>query len=151
MKRHYLIAGLLAGVVTAGVAQAQTALQDIIVTRQAGMALQQAAFDSVKLALEAKLDPKPYAKAAEAMAFWSAQIPTGFPPGSEKGHDTKAKPEVWSDNAGFVKDAKDTADAANKLAELLKAGDADGGMAQLKVLDRACVACHRSYRVRSSG
>jgi cytochrome c556 len=155
MKRHYLIAGLLAGVASLGVAPvgvalAQTALQDIIVTRQAGMALQQAAFDSVKLALEAKLDPKPQAGAAEAMAFWSSQIPTVFPPGSEKGHETRAKPEVWSDNTGFVKDSNDTAAAAKKLADLLKAGDADGAAAQLKVLDRACVACHRSYRARAS-
>ncbi len=147
-RRTKLLAGLLACALSAGVVHAQTPAQDIIVTRQAGFSLQQAAFNAIRAALEGKLDTKPYEKTASAIAFWSGQIPSVFPPGSESGHDTKAKPAIWSDRAGFEKDASDASAAADKLAPMLKAGDADAAMAQLKVLDGACVACHRAYRNR---
>jgi cytochrome c556 len=143
-----LLAGLLVCALGAGVVRAQTPAQDIIVTRQAGFSLQQAAFNAIRAAIEGKQDLKPYEKAAAAIAFWSGQIPSVFPPGSETGHDTKAKPAVWSDRTGFEKDAQDASAAADKLAPLLKAGDSDAALAQLKVLDNACVACHRAYRNR---
>jgi cytochrome c556 len=149
-RRHCLIVGLLAGVVTTGLAQAQTASQDIIVTRQAGFDLQQGAFDAVRAALAAKApDMKPYATAAAGIHSWAVQIPLVFPKGSETGHDTKAKPEIWSDSAGFAKDANDLAVAADKLETLAKAGDAAGMADQVKVVGAACGACHRTYRVRT--
>ncbi len=85
---------------------------------------------------------------AKAMARWIRQYPTLFPPGSDQGHTTKALPAVWTDMAGFQKDADTMADAADKLAELAKAGDADGVAAQVKVVGDACGACHRAYRAR---
>jgi cytochrome c556 len=155
-RRNTLIFGVLAGIVTAGLAHglanAQTAAQDIIVTRQAGFDLQGGAFDAIRAAVAAKApDIKPYATAAAGIESWAKQIPLAFPKGSETGHDTKAKPEIWSDNAGFVKDANDLATAAGKLADLAKAGDAAGVADQVKVVGAACGACHRTYRVRSPG
>jgi len=151
MKRHHhLIVGILAGVLATGLAQAQTATQDIIVTRQAGFDLQQGAFDAIRAAVAAKApDIKPYATAAAGIESWAKQIPLAFPKGSETGHDTKAKPEIWSDSAGFAKDANDLATAAEKLEQLAKAGDAAGVADQVKVVGSACGACHRTYRVRS--
>jgi cytochrome c556 len=149
--RYTLIVGAIAGVVTIGLAQAQTASQDIIVTRQAGFDLQGGAFDAIRAAVAAKADIKPYATAAGGIASWAKQIPLAFPKGSETGHDTKAKPEIWSDSAGFAKDANDLATAADKLEQLAKAGDAAGVADQVKVVGAACGACHRTYRVRSPG
>ena len=40
------------------------------------------------------------------------------------------------------------ADASDKLAELAKAGDAEGVTAQEKAVGDACGACHRAYRAR---
>jgi cytochrome c556 len=154
MKRQFLIVGILAGVVATGLAraelaQAQTPSQDIIVTRQAGFDLQGGAFDAIRAAVAAKGDIKPYATAAGGIEAWAKQIPLVFPKGSETGHDTKAKPEIWTDSAGFAKDANDLATAAGKLEELAKAGDAAGVADQVKVVGAACGACHRTYRVRT--
>ena len=140
----------MAGMVTTGLAQAQTPSQDIIITRQAGFDLQQGAFDAIEAAVKANIDVKPFEDAAGGIVSWAKQIPLVFPKGSDTGHDTKAMPEIWSDGAGFAKDANALATAAEKLEMLAKANDASGVADQLKVVDRACVACHRSYRVRSA-
>jgi cytochrome c556 len=154
MKRHYLIAGLLAGGITGGLclgglAHAQTPAQDIIVTRQAGFDLQNGSFAAIRAALAAKVDIKPYADTASGIVSWAKQIPLVFPKGSETGHDTKAKPEIWSDPSGFAKDAQDLATAAQKLTDLVKADDSAGAADQVKVVGNACGACHRTYRVRT--
>ena len=39
-------------------------------------------------------------------------------------------------------------DAADKLAELAKAGDTDAVAAQIKVVGDACAACHKTFRAR---
>ncbi len=147
--RHTVMVGVLAGVATIGLAQAQTATQDIIVTRQAGFDLQNGAFAAIRAAVADKADLKPYADAAGGIVSWAKQIPLAFPKGSDTGHNTKAKPEIWSDNAGFVKDADDLATAAEKLQTLIKANDLSGTAAQIKVVGGACGACHRTYRVRT--
>jgi cytochrome c556 len=149
--RYKLLAGVLAGAVTTGLAQAQTATQDIIVTRQAGFDLQGGSLDAIVAAVKAKADLKPYASTAAGIESWAKQIPLVFPKGSETGHNTKAKPEIWSDSAGFAKDADDLATAAGKLAASFKAGDDAAVPDQLKAVGAACGACHRAYRVRSSG
>jgi cytochrome c556 len=155
--RYKLAVGILAGAAAIGlarigVAQAQTATQDIIVTRQAGFDLQQGSLDAIIAAMKAKApDMKPYAGTAGGIESWAKQIPLAFPKGSETGHNTKAKPEIWSDSAGFAKDANDLATAAAKLAASLKAGDEAALPDQVKAVGAACVACHRAYRVRSSG
>jgi cytochrome c556 len=150
MYRHWLIAGAFALAVTAGLAQAQTPNQDIIITRKAGFDLQQGAFDALRAVIAANGDVKPYAGAAEGIESWAKQIPLAFPPGSDKGDDTKAKPEIWSDRAGFEKDASDLAAAAGKLVTLAKAGDAAGVADQTKAVGATCGACHRTYRVRTN-
>ena len=55
--------------------------------------------------MKANIDVKPFEGAAGGIVSWAKQIPLVFPKGSETGHDTKAMPEIWSDGAGFVKDA----------------------------------------------
>jgi cytochrome c556 len=82
------------------------------------------------------------------MARWIRQFPTQFPKGSDEGHNTKALPAIWLDPAGFQKAASDLSDAATKLAELAKAGDAEAVAAQVKIVGDACGACHRTFRAR---
>jgi len=132
--------------VTIGVTHAQT--PDPIETRQAGQDLLSGDFAGIRAVVAAKGDVKTLENPAKAMARWMKQFPAQFPKGSETGHNTKAKPEIWSDNAGFLKAADTFVDASTKLAELAKAGDADGVTAQLKVVADACSACHRGYLAR---
>lgn len=127
---------------------AQAAGPDPIETRQAGQDLLAGDFAGIRAVITAKGDVKTLEKPAAALARWMRQFPSQFPPGSETGHDTKALPVVWSDAAGFKKAADTMADAADKLAELAKAGDAEGVATQVKVVGDDCGACHRTYRAR---
>ncbi len=127
---------------------AHAAAPDAIETRQAGQDLLNADFAGIRAVVAAKGDVKTLEKPADAMARWIRQFPSQFSPGSDTGHNTKALPAVWSDQAGFRKAADALADAADKLSQLAKAGDADGVASQVKVVGDACGACHRTYRAR---
>lgn len=68
-----------------------------------------------------------------------------FPPGSDVG-DTKAKPAIWSDRAGF-----DAASAGFRKAladNAPAAGTEDGFKAGFTAVANACRACHQSYKNR---
>ena len=86
-------------VATAGMARAQAI--DPIETRQAGQDLLSGTFAGIRAVVAAKGDVKTLEVPAKAMARWITQFPTQFPKGSEQGHNTKALPAVWSDNAGL--------------------------------------------------
>ena len=127
---------------------AQAAGPDPIETRQAGQDLMLADFTGIRAVVASKGDVKTLEKPADALARWMKQFPSQFPPGTDTGHDTKALPAVWSDSAGFQKAADNFVEAADKLALLAKAGDADGVASQVKVVGDACGTCHKTYRAR---
>lgn len=121
---------------------------DIIAVRQAGMSMQAGDFAFIRSVVAAKGDVKPLEGPAKAIAKWAAVIPSVFPKGSEKGGDTKALPEVWSDTAGFQKISVTLGEVATKLAADAKAGDADAVAADTKLMGEQCGACHKTYRAK---
>jgi cytochrome c556 len=143
-----LAAVLAAGTVAAVPSLAQAAASDIILTRQAGYDLLGSTFSGMKAAIDNKLDVKPLAGGADAMAKWGKTIPLAFPPGSDTGNPNKALPTVWSDSAGFQKAAANFTEAAEKLSVVAKTGDADAFAAQWKVVGGTCGACHKEYRAK---
>jgi cytochrome c556 len=143
--RKKLALAVVATFAVAGLAQAQVA--DPIAIRQAGQDLLAGDFDGIRAVVAAKGDVTKLQNPAKAMARWIRTFPSQFPPGSDKG-STKALPAVWSDHAGFEKAANVLADAADKLAEDAKAGNAEAVATQVKVVADACGACHRTYRAR---
>jgi cytochrome c556 len=143
MKQWFVFLVIL---VLAGAARAEG--YDPIETRQAGQDLLSGNYALIRVVVASKGDVKTLENPAKAMARWIRQFPTQFPKGSEEGHNTKALPAVWSDMAGFQKTAGELSDETTKLAELAKAGDADGVAAQVKVVGDVCAACHRTYRAR---
>lgn len=148
--RYTLLACL--GLLALGVAsdvRAQAPGPDVIVTRQVGQDLVGAVSGDMKRAVAAKEDVKPYADNAKAIAGWARQFPTLFPPGSEKGHDTKALPAIWSDRAGFEKAAANLATDADALSAAAKAGDKTAFADRFDAMTKACAACHRNYRAKS--
>lgn len=120
----------------------------IIAARQAGFSLMGGDFGAMKGAISAKADVKPFAETAKAIGLWARSIPDLFPAGTDKGHDTQAKPDIWSDNAGFKKDAQALADAAGKLAQAADSGDKVAFATQFKDTAKACGTCHHTYRVK---
>lgn len=141
--RTLLLLGAAALVATTGLARADG--PSPIEVRQAGLDLLGGTFSSIRAVAAAKGDIKTLEAPAKAMQRFAALMPGLFPKGSETGA-TKARPEIWSDEAGFAKAAMALATASEKLAALAKAGDADGIDAQIKAVGAACGACHNEYR-----
>ncbi len=137
----------------AGVAWAQGApvplpADAIIAARQAGFDLQSGNAVGIKAAIDGGGDVKGFSDAAKGLSAWGHVIPSMFPDGTQAGHGTKAKPEVWSDRAGFEKAAENFWTQADKLAVLAEANDKPGFAAQFTATTQACGACHRNYRQR---
>ena len=121
---------------------------DVIAARQAAYDLQGGVSDAMKAGVANGVSVKPFADGAKGIAAWSRVIPSMFPVGTESGHDTKAKPEIWSDSAGFQKAAANLTVQAEKLATLADADDKAGFAAQYAEMGKACGACHRQYKNR---
>jgi len=68
-----------------------------------------------------------------------------FPEGSQSGSETEAKPEIWSDRAGFDKAVNkftvDTGTAATIT-------DLDSFKVAFGAATENCGACHKAYRVK---
>ena len=120
----------------------------VIAGRQASFDLMQGVAGAMKAAVDAGQPVKPLTAGAKAMAAWAAVIPSQFPPGTQTGHDTRAKPEIWSDPAGFAKAASASQAAAEKLATLPDADAQAGFAAQFNAWGKPCAACHGGYPVR---
>jgi cytochrome c556 len=82
---------------------------------------------------------------AEALAN---KLDSWFPKGTgtETGVKTAAKPEVWSDTAGFATSAHKLDVEAIRLQQIAAAGDIQGLKAQPKEISAACKACHDKFR-----
>ena len=139
---------LAAVVLLAGAGAARAQAPDPIALRQAVFDLNSGTFGLARTIVANKLDVKPIENPARGMARWAALIPSMFPKGSEKGGDTKALPEIWSDPAGFKKAADEFAAASIKLADAAKAGDADAVAAATKAVGDSCGACHKAFRAK---
>jgi cytochrome c556 len=94
-------------------------------------------------------DQAEFARNAEVVAMMSTVAPHGFTPGSDKGANTRAKPEIWSDAAGFKKVMDNFQAEATKLAQVAKtATSVDQVRGQFGALGKSCGACHDAYRTK---
>jgi cytochrome c556 len=93
-------------------------------------------------------DQAAFARNAEILAMMATVAPAAFPPGTDKG-DTRARPEIWSDAAGFRKVMENFQAETAKLEQVAKgAGSVDQVRAQFGVVTRSCSACHDNYRAK---
>jgi cytochrome c556 len=76
-----------------------------------------------------------------------AKLPwAGFGPGTDKGGDTKAKAEIWSEQGKF-KEASDKFVAESvKLAAATKTGNLDAVKTSFTATAASCKACHDVFR-----
>jgi cytochrome c556 len=151
MRRLMFAFAALAGLGAAfAVAQAPTPA-DQVKARQENFKALGAAFKGVMDQAKTPAPDFAQMKAGSAkLKTLAGNLPTWFPPGSgqEAGVKTAAKPEIWSDSAGFAAAAKGLQDA---VAKLDAAGDVNGAKAALMDVGKACGACHAKYRVKSTG
>jgi len=89
------------------------------------------------------------AKSAERVAVLAGMVGEAFPEVSKDGN-TKAKPEAWTDKAGFAKVVKDFEDSTTAFAALVKKDNTNSAAfkaAAAKVAD-SCKGCHDGYRAK---
>ncbi len=91
-------------------------------------------------------DAAEFSKHASRIAFLSDQLVEGFPKGSDKGHDTAAKPAIWESFDDFQSKAKDFNREALALADIAKGHDEAKDKEQYKKVANACKACHDKYK-----
>ena len=84
---------------------------------------------------------------AEVVAYMARLPFAGFIPGSDKGQ-TRAKAEIWKDNAKFKAGAEKFQAEAAKLAAAAKTGSLDNLKAAFGPAANSCKACHDAYRAR---
>jgi cytochrome c556 len=96
---------------------------------------------------------RPYDKdvAVRSATFVSEliQMPfDGFPPGSDQGAPTKAKPEIWKEPAKF-KQLQEAAQAESlKLVAAAKTGDANQLRSAVGAMGKACNNCHDDFQAK---
>jgi cytochrome c556 len=94
----------------------------------------------------APFDSKAAADNAEVVASMAKLPWAGFGPGTDKGGNTKANPEIWTEQAKF-KDAADKLVAeSGKLAAAAKTGNLDAVKTAFTATAASCKACHDVYR-----
>ena len=76
-----------------------------------------------------------------------AKLPwAGFGPGTEKGAPTKAKPEIWTDQAKFKEAGEKLEAESAKLAAAAKTGNLDALKVAFRATAGSCKACHDAFK-----
>lgn len=150
-----LVLSLIAGVTTAQQAAAPgpNPARQAIEARKAVFTLIANNFKPVGDTLQGK---KPYdaidiQKRAARVAFLSELIAETLPEVSNTGlPDTKAKPEIWSDRAGFDKKLNEFREHAATLAKVsaTETTASDAFKTAAAAVGQDCKSCHEAYKVK---
>ena len=136
--------------VASGWALAAGSAQETIEARQKNLKSLGSAFKTIRDEIR-KSDPDAaeIKTAAGEVATFATQIHTWFPQGSgpEAQVKTEAKPEIWTDPAGFDTALKNFQAEAPKLAQFANANDIAGVKGAFGKLGGICKGCHDKYRV----
>lgn len=140
-----------ATLVCAGPAAAQFAkAEDAIKYRQSALFVMSQHFGRIGAMANGRIpfDAKVAADNAEIVADMAKLPWGGFVAGSDKGAPTKAKPEIWAEQAKF-KDLNEKLQAETvKLVAAAKTGNLDNLKTAFGNTAAACKACHDNYRAQ---
>ena len=121
--------------------------EDAVKYRKAAFTVMGAHFSRVGAMANGRV-PFDAAMAAEnaALAEMVAKLPwAGFGPGTDKG-DTRAKPEIWTEQAKFNAGADKMQAELTKLSAAAKTGNLDAVKTAFGAAGQTCKACHDAYR-----
>jgi len=87
-------------------------------------------------------------RGSAVVARFAPQLLRWFPRGSgaETGIRTRARPEIWSDNAGFTRAGAALVVAARNLDAAARGGEVPAIRAAMAGVARACSGCHDDFR-----
>ena len=91
-------------------------------------------------------DPKQLMFPVKVLTMASKRVAHVFPEGSQH-PESKAKPEVWTDKAGFEDHAAKAVAASQALEKAVGGGDVGQVGSAFKGMYAACKQCHDTYRV----
>lgn len=144
MKQLWIAAAVAACLGMAGTALAQA---DVIAQRRAGLKRMNDHMTAMKVIADARGNPTPALAQVDDMIAFYRTLPSLFPAGSGTG-DTKARPEIWTDNATFQKLAADILPALANLRTAAAAGDGAAFAEAYRAVGPNCGNCHRPFRAR---
>ena len=150
MKRPILVLATLAGLCAALPAAAQFAKpEDAIKYRKASFTVMAAHFGRVAAMANGRIpfDAKAAADNAEIATMISRLPFAAFGEGTDKG-DTKAKPEIWTEQAKFKEGHEKLVVETGKLAAAAKTGNLDTLKTAFAATAGTCKACHDNFRAQ---
>ena len=148
MKKMLLVVATALGVLTALPAAAQFAKpEDAIKYRKAAFTVMGTHFGRLGAMANGRVpfDAKAASANAELVATASHLPFAAFGNGTDLG-ETRAKPEIWSENDKFRAAATKMQEEVAKLNAAAKTGSLDNLKAAFGGAARSCKACHDSYR-----
>lgn len=150
MKKLLLLVGLAASVAVP-LARAEFAKPaDAIEYRQSAMTLIGEHTKRIGAVVKGArpYDPAQVQASAEVIEFVSKLPWEAFGPGTDEGHHTHAKPEIWKDPAKFKQASEKMQAAATKLSAAAKTGKLDEVKTAFGALGQSCKGCHDDFRAR---
>ena len=151
MRTLLLIAALLAAG-SAMVARSSTPTE-LIESRQTNLkAIGKAMKSSAESFKSGAPDPALIRANAMIIASYADKLGTWFPAGTGMiaggTIKTEARPEIWTDPAGFAKAANDFSIAAKAFGAAAEANDLSATATAMKTLGGTCKSCHESFRAK---
>ena len=142
-----LVLALLAAMLTAPAFAQFAKPEDAIKYRKSALFVMQQNFSRVAAMAggKAPYDAKVAADSVAVAEFMSKLPWTGFGDGTDKG-DTRAKPEIWKEQAKFKDYAEKMQAEMSKLAAAAKTGNLDDIKPAVAATGKACKTCHDAYR-----
>lgn len=145
-------AGAVGVALTAGLAQAQDAPEDVIKSRQQVMQIFQASLVGLSNVVQGKVSaPAHMANFANALASVAPLLPDLYPTGTgpESGVKTRALATIWDDPDGFQAAQQTSGGLIAALVTAAESGDQAATGAALGALGKdGCTACHTKYRAK---
>ena len=78
----------------------------------------------------------------------ATRMPALFETANPGHNNNRAKPEIWSDWAGFSTKIEEFQALTTNLATALKSDDPAAWPAAVQAVGQSCASCHRPYRTR---
>ena len=122
--------------------------EDSIKYRQSALTVMGAHFGRIGAMTSGRVpfDAKVAADNADIVATMAKLPWAGFGPGTEKGGNTKAKPEIWTEQAKFLEYSDKLVLETTKLAAAAKTGNLDSVKTAFAATGATCKTCHDAYR-----
>lgn len=151
MKAFACIAVAAALVAVAAPASAQFAKpEDAIKYRQSALSVMGTHFGRLGAMANGRvpLDAKVAADNADIVAEMAKLPWAAFGPGTDKGGNTRAKPEIWTEQAKFKEYSDKLVAESIKLSAAAKTGNLDTLKTAFGATAASCKACHDAFQAK---